>query len=159
MAATPTNSSVAEERVRACNSGAPGKALMDSIAGILSAMASDNDDGGFSEDRALFGYAKAARRYGRGIRRAVSASGSCSHDEDVEGNGACGGVSCIGDTDEKPYLARGVFDGGRPRSDSPRGLPVDLPMAGLRKGFRVYVESFEADLAWACLCSWAWSWG
>lgn len=64
----------------------------------------------------------------------------------------------MGDTDEKPYVVRGVFDGGRPRSDSPRGLPVDLPMAGLRKGFRVYVESFEVDLAWACLCSWAWSW-
>lgn len=50
LAATPTNNSVAEERVRACNSGAPGKVLVDSIAGTLSAMASDSDDGGFSED-------------------------------------------------------------------------------------------------------------
>lgn len=50
LAAIPTNNSVAEERVRACNSGAPGKAWVDSIAGMLSAMASDSDDGGFSED-------------------------------------------------------------------------------------------------------------
>jgi hypothetical protein len=59
------------------------------------------------------------------------------------------GVSCIGDTGEKPYFATtGALDEGRPRSDSPLGLPVDLAMAGLEKGFKVYVESFEVDLSW-----------
>lgn len=62
----------------------------------------------------------------------------------------------MGDTGEKPYLPMtGVLlDDARPRSDSPRGLPFDLAIPAFKKGLSVYVESFEADLSWPCLCSW-----
>lgn len=175
LATMPTSSNVAEERASAWSNGAPVVAFTESDTGTLSATASERDE----EDSAGWpvppGYASAAKRYGRGMRSAVRASGSSSHDlhsvseflsgyikdysyDDIGDEGAgectCGGASSIGDTGEKPYLPiTGVFLGDeRPISDS-LFLPLDLPMLPLENGFSVYVESFEPDLSCPWLCS------
>jgi hypothetical protein len=72
--------SVAEERERACRSCEWFSSVRVSTAGALSATASDRVEGSLCERPITLGYANDAKRYGRGMRSAVRASGSSSHD-------------------------------------------------------------------------------
>jgi len=153
LAITPTSSSVPDERASACSNGKPLVAVAYSSSGDFSDTASDRLDGSSEGGLTPLGYANAAKRYGRGIKSAVRASGSSSQDldsvlvvvllivaggsyEETGGGGTCAGDSCIGDTGEKPYFSTaGVFLAGeRPRSDSPRARPFGLPF---ENGFSV----------------------
>jgi hypothetical protein len=80
FAMTPTSINVADERERACRSWEWFSRMGVSIAGALSATASERVDGSLFDRPMIFGYASEANRYGRGMRSAVSASGSSSHD-------------------------------------------------------------------------------
>ena len=80
LAITPTSNSVAEERASACSNGKPLVPVTDSSAGVLSAAASDRVEGSFDACPTPLGYANEAKIYGRGMRSAVRASGSSSHD-------------------------------------------------------------------------------
>jgi hypothetical protein len=80
FAITPTSINVAEESVRACSSCEWLATAKFSTAGALPATASDNVEGKFCVRPMTVGYASDAKRNGRGMRSAVSASGSSSHD-------------------------------------------------------------------------------
>ncbi len=110
LAMTPTSNSVADERASACSNVTPLVAVMDSSSGVLSATASDRVEGNLECCTMPLGYANEAKRYGRGMRSAVRASGSSNHDldsvlvvfhsiiwgsayEETGDGGACAGVS------------------------------------------------------------------
>jgi hypothetical protein len=57
-------------------------AVTDSSSGVFSTTASDRLDGSLECGATPLGYANEAKRYGRGMRSAVRASGSSSHDLD-----------------------------------------------------------------------------
>lgn len=80
LAITPTRINVAEESERACSSWEWLATAGVSVAGALPATASERVDGSFCACPITLGYASDAKRYGRGMRSAVSASGNSSHD-------------------------------------------------------------------------------
>jgi hypothetical protein len=80
FAITPTSVKVADESTSACRSCEWLAMGSVSFCGALSATASERVDGSVYGRRGTLGYASDAKRYGRGMRRAVRASGSSSHD-------------------------------------------------------------------------------
>lgn len=79
FATTPTSVNVADESASACRSWEWLATFGVSIKGALSATASDRVVGSLLV-RPAVGYASDAKRNGRGMRSAVRASGSASHD-------------------------------------------------------------------------------
>jgi hypothetical protein len=80
FAVKPTRSNVAEDSARACSNAPLCVAVADSSPGALSATASERVEGSLNVRPTPLGHARDARRYGRGMRSAVRASGSSSHD-------------------------------------------------------------------------------
>lgn len=80
FAMTPTNMRVPEESVSAWRSWEWLATGGVSMAGTLSATASERVEGNLCVRPMTPGYASDAKRNGRGRRSAVSASGSSSHD-------------------------------------------------------------------------------